>query len=224
VAFYAAMVASNTTMRGVEITNLRIVDVNLIDREVSVNRSKGNTAGVRRIPLNDGAMWGFARLLERAHAIGSTEPGHFLLPAFNYRSKRPDHGTGYNPEAHQKGWRTAWRALTRETSRRAGREAAQEALGAGKGLRSAIAAWKRAAAPFRGLRFHDLRHTSITRLAESEASDATIMAISGHMSRETMEHYSHVRNAAKRKAVQSIPSYIPVDDTPATIPTSKRLQ
>src|SRR5579863_10384876 len=63
-AFYAAMVAANTTARGVEIKNLRIRDVNLIDREVSVNRSKGNTAGIRSIPLNAGAMWAFARLIE----------------------------------------------------------------------------------------------------------------------------------------------------------------
>jgi integrase len=82
VAFYAAMVASSTTMRSVEIKNLRIADVNLIEREVFVGRSKGGTAGVRRIPLNGGALWGFARLLERAHALGSTEPEHFLLPAF----------------------------------------------------------------------------------------------------------------------------------------------
>lgn len=225
-AFFAAMVAANTTMRGCELKGLRIADVNLVDREVSIQRSKGNTAGVRRIPLNDGALWGFARLLERAQALGSTEPEHFLLPAFNYRSKIPGHGTGYDPMHHQKGWRTAWRGLTKETARRAGREAAGQALCAGKGLRAAIAAWKRAAAPFRGFRFHDLRHCAITKLAESDASDATIMAVAGHLSREMMEHYSHVRMAAKRRAVEAIPSYIPSEETPATLatlPTTKRL-
>jgi integrase len=226
-AFFAAMVAANTTMRGCELKGLRIADVNLVDREVSIQRSKGNTAGVRRIPLNDGALWGFARLLERAHALGSTEPEHFLLPAFNYRSKTPGHGLGHDPNKHQKGWRTAWRALTKETARRAGREAAGQALSAEKGLRAAIAAWKRAAAPFRGLRFHDLRHCAITKLAESDASDATIMAVAGHLSREMMEHYSHIRMAAKRRAVEAIPSYIPSEETPstlATLPTTKRLQ
>ena len=226
-AFFAAMVAANTTMRGCELKGLRIADVNLVDREVSIQRSKGNTAGVRRIPLNDGALWGFARLLERAQALGSTEPEHFLLPAFNYRSKTPGHGTGYAPTRHQKGWRTAWRALTKETARRAGRKAARQALNAGNGLRAAIAAWKRAAAPFRGFRFHDLRHCAITKLAESDASDATIMAVAGHLSREMMEHYSHVRMAAKRRAVEAIPSYIPSEETPstlATLPTTKRLQ
>jgi integrase len=36
---------------------------------------------------------------------------------------------------------------------------------------------KKAMAPFAGFRFHDLRHCVITKLAESEASDQTIMSI-----------------------------------------------
>ena len=54
-------------------------------------------------------------------------------------------------------------------------------------------------------RFHDLRHTFISRLAESQASDSTIMALAGHVSREMMERYSHIRTEAKRKAVDSLP-------------------
>ncbi len=64
-------------------------------------------------------------------------------------------------------------------------------------------------APFVGLRFHDLRHLAITKLAESEASDQTIMSIAGHLDRSMLEHYSHVRAAAKRKAIDAMPSYIP---------------
>ncbi len=56
--------------------------------------------------------------------------------------------------------------------------------------------------PLAGLRFHDLRHHAITELAESqEASDSTIMALAGHVSRKMLEHYSHVRQDAKRDAV-----------------------
>ena len=47
--------------------------------------------------------------------------------------------------------------------------------------------------PLSGLRFHDLRHTAITKLAESQASDQTIMAIAGHVSQQMLEHYSHIR-------------------------------
>jgi hypothetical protein len=37
----------------------------------------------------------------------------------------------------------------------------------------------------------------ITKLAESQASDQTVMAIAGHVSRQMWEHYSHIRMAAK---------------------------
>lgn len=55
------------------------------------------------------------------------------------------------------------------------------------------------------VRFHDLRHTAITKLTESQASDQTIMSIAGHVSRQVLEHYSHIRMAAKRTALDSIP-------------------
>jgi integrase len=53
-------------------------------------------------------------------------------------------------------------------------------------------------------RFHDLRHTFISRLAESQASDSTIMALAGHVSRAMMERYSHIRMEAKRQAVDTL--------------------
>jgi integrase len=55
-----------------------------------------------------------------------------------------------------------------------------------------------------GFRFHDLRHTAITELAEAGAADATLMAIAGHMTRKMLEYYSHVRMAAKRSAVDKL--------------------
>ena len=53
-------------------------------------------------------------------------------------------------------------------------------------------------------RFHDLRHTAATKLAESGASESTMLAIMGHMSRAMLERYSHIRMAAKREAVKSL--------------------
>ena len=55
-----------------------------------------------------------------------------------------------------------------------------------------------------GLRFHDLRHHTITELAESQASDRTIMSIAGHVSQQMLAHYSHVRIEAKRKALDAL--------------------
>jgi integrase len=69
-------------------------------------------------------------------------------------------------------------------------------------------AWRslRKAAGIGAIRFHDLRHHAITELAESQASDATIMAIAGHVSRQMLEHYSHVRLDLKRKALDGLAS------------------
>ena len=58
-------------------------------------------------------------------------------------------------------------------------------------------------------RFHDLRHTCITKIAEGQASEQTIMAIAGHLSRRMLEHYSHIRMTAKRQALDAIVTTVP---------------
>ena len=55
-----------------------------------------------------------------------------------------------------------------------------------------------------GLRFHDLRHTIITELAEMGVPDHVMESITGHLSRRMLEHYSHIRLEAKRKALESL--------------------
>jgi integrase len=197
VAHCAAVLAVSTTCRGVEIKNLRWRDVDLFNRVASIRRSK-NATGHRTIPLNGDAMASLARLLERARAHGASNPEHYVFPTCEHQI--------INPSRPQKSWRTAWRKLVKETARRVGREAAGEALESRYGLRAAIAAWKGASAPLRGLRFHDLRHQAITEMAETGASDATLMAVAGHMSRRMLEHYSHVRMAAKRTALDKLES------------------
>jgi integrase len=50
-------------------------------------------------------------------------------------------------------------------------------------------------------RWHDLRHSFVSRIAAGGATDGTIQSIAGWMSPKMIERYSHVRNAAKRQAV-----------------------
>jgi len=68
-------------------------------------------------------------------------------------------------------------------------------------------AWRnaRSAAKVTG-RFHDNRHTFVTDLAESGAGDQVIQDLAGHVSRDMVKHYSHIRTEAKRKAVEAISS------------------
>jgi integrase len=62
----------------------------------------------------------------------------------------------------------------------------------------------RDAAGLQRLRFHDLRHTVITELAEMGIADHVLESISGHLSRRMLEHYSHIRIDAKRQALDAL--------------------
>jgi integrase len=194
VAHCAAVLAVSTTCRGVELKHLRWTGVDLFNRVLNVRRSK-RESGHRDIPLNTDAMAALARLWERAGVHGATNPEHFVFPACE--NERID------PTKPQKSWRTAWRSLVKETGKRAGNEAAKLAEKAGRDVEEAR---KRASEPFQRFRFHDLRHQAITEMAEAGASDATIMAVAGHLDRAMMEHYSHVRMAAKRDVLGKLES------------------
>jgi integrase len=53
-------------------------------------------------------------------------------------------------------------------------------------------------------RLHDTRHTLINELEEGGAGDETIMDIAGHVSRQMLRHYSHIRMQAKREALEAV--------------------
>jgi integrase len=160
---------------------------------LTVRRSK-TEAGERVIPLNSDAMATILELYKRAQAVGATDLNHYVFPACE--NDRID------PLRPQTTWRTAWRKLTRAVQCPACGEVQNPAdkccnrkCGADiRDLRSSLA----------GLRFHDLRHHAITELAESQASDQTVMAIAGHVPPKMLAHYSHVRLDAKRRALDGL--------------------
>lgn len=54
-------------------------------------------------------------------------------------------------------------------------------------------------------RWHDLRHTFITRLLENpNVSEETIRALAGHVSKKMLERYSHIRTQAKQAAIAAL--------------------
>ena len=75
-----------------------------------------------------------------------------------------------------------------------------------------------------GLRFHDLRHHCITRLAEAGVADQTLMAIAGHVSKSMLDHYSHVRLQARRSAVDALVDTIRQDAALATSNEAREAQ
>jgi integrase len=69
-----------------------------------------------------------------------------------------------------------------------------------------LGACKKARAHYR---WHDLRHTFVSRLAESPAiSEQTIKALAGHVSRQMLEHYSHIRSHAKQAAIRCLENQV----------------
>jgi integrase len=164
------------------------------------------TQGERVIPLNADAWEVILALYRQSQALGGFEPGHFLFPAIKSDHKAQQQGEGkmgkvkIDPTRPLKSWRTAWRRLTRAIQcPECG--LLQDPAKMCSGCNADTSAVK---SPFHGFRFHDLRHQAITELAESKASDQTIMGIAGDVSKKMLQHYSRVRTEAKRSALDWI--------------------
>jgi integrase len=178
----AATLALNTTMRAGEIRGLQWRDVDFMERTLTVRHSK-TEAGERVLPLNGDAWATILELRDRAKLFFAREPdpSWYLFP----------HGEGQGPVTQPKSRPGPAVSVTPDPTRP---------------MSTWRTAWRNLAtqAGLPGLRFHDLRHHAITELAESSASDQTIMAIAGHVSPKMLEHYSHVRLDAKRHALDAL--------------------
>jgi hypothetical protein len=142
----------------------------------SADAHEGRSLVERVIPLNEDAWEVILALYGRSQALGGFERSYFLFPAC-------EHGN-IDPTLPIKNWRSAWRGLTGAIQclecgllQNPG-ETCSDCEADMSGLRS----------PFKGLPFHDTRHQAITELAESRASDQTIMSSAGHISRKMLEH------------------------------------
>jgi integrase len=177
-AYLAAILCLNTTARGCELKGMQWSDVDMFGKTLTIRKSK-TAAGERVVPLTDVATSALAKLRRRAEGFGPVEPSHYVfatfVPKFAFSGKKV---VDYNVTAFDpKRHLNSWRSVWRTLTKKAG---------------------------LPGFRFHDLRHCAITQLAENGASDATIMAIAGHVSRRMLERYSHVRMEAKRAALEAL--------------------
>jgi len=230
-AYCAAMLALNTTMRACEIRHLKWSDVDLLEKKITIRRSK-TAAGRRVIPLNSGAMFAFQKLRERASKSSSDLPEHYVFPTCE--------SGHFDPTKPMVSWREAWRKLTKAAQTLTVLEkalrtrpslfgTAQERASLermkSEGRIKNINLWLQEKAPdlaeetkagLAGLRFHDLRHHAITELAERGEADLSIMSIADHISRRMLEHYSHIRIETKRRALEALES--PITGTPAPTP------
>ena len=183
-ALLFAMLAVNTSGGPKEISTLRLRDVDLENRIISI-QSEGakNAERVRPIPLNLEAYIAAKRATGRAHALGSIKPEHYLFP-FRIRGGNR-HCATYDPARHQTTFKTAWKRILTKADIE-GR--------------------------FRMYDLRHTAITIM--LEDPNVSEETVEAIAGHVSRRMKKVYSHVRMAKRRLAVSALdgsPAQIPTD-------------
>ena len=179
--FPAVLLSVHTGLRSQELRHLRWRQVDLIGGgsfpfgSITVGKSKTAGGTGRIVPLSQTAL----KCLQVWRAqFPDALPAHFVFCSERYGAT-PEEGTGL---------------LSHGTM--------PYSIDPTKAIGPWKISWKsaRKAADVEA-RWHDLRHTFISRLAESQASDATIMSLAGHLSRKMLERYSHTRNEAKLRAI-----------------------
>jgi integrase len=174
----AALLALHSGLRNRELRLLRWRQVDMLEGLVTVGESKTEGGEGRIVPMSE-PLW--AAMKEWRSQFSDAKPGDFVFPSERY---------GFDGEAgHLQG------------------AAAPYNTRPGVPMGSWKTAWqtaKRAAGVT--CRWHDLRHSFISRLAEGQTSDATIMSLAGHLSLKMKERYSHTRMEAKRQAVKILDS------------------
>ncbi|MGB8781811.1 MAG: site-specific integrase [Terriglobales bacterium] len=178
VAYCAELLAANSGMRGGEIKKLQIGKVDLVGRSILITRKATKSrAGRRQVELNQPAFAAVARLYKRAQVLGACDPEHYLLPGDLSRHTRKT-----DPLKGGRGFNPALHQMSWDTAWRALRKAA--------GLPR--------------LRFHNLRHTYVTRMAELGVPLQVTQSAVGHLSDAITAHYTHVSANVARAAVEKL--------------------
>ena len=180
VAHCAMIIAANTGLRGIELKRLRLKNVDLAAREITIIRKATKTdAGARSVYLNAMALAAMRRLVQRAELLGATLPDYLLPADLSRHTKATDPlkgKRGFDPKRHQESWSTTWGSL-------------------------------RKAAGFPNLGFHQLRHTFISRMAEEGVPLQITQAMVGHTTEEVTKRYTHISEKARRAAVEKLEAF-----------------
>ena len=179
VALCATVLAYATGCRSGEIKTLQLRDLRLEGERPYIHLRPENTKSRReREPaLNDLGLWSVNQLRKRAGLLGAHQPDHYLLPADlskHTRTMDPLHGGKGFDPARHQ---TSW-------------DSAWEKLKQAAGLES--------------FRFHDLRHSHITRAIEAGVPIEVVMAQVGHISPEMTRYYTHLGDDSKHAAVAAV--------------------
>lgn len=176
VAYLATVLAANSGMRAGEIRKTMLGVVDLAKGQIAIRRkaTKANK-GARMVELNDQALSAVRILYNRALTLGASDADHFLLPA-----DLSKHVSEKDPLRGKSGFdvtrhQQGWRTACRNL---------------------------RGAAGLSNVRFHDLRHTFITHLAENNIPLPVVRSMVGHMTQSVTDRYTYISTNAARAAVQ----------------------
>jgi integrase len=173
-SLYPAIVVSiHTGLRNEELRLLRWSQIDLLEGNITVGKSKTEGGEGRVVPLSK-TGWNVLKVWRSQ--FPNAMPSHAVWPRESYGliGKKGTFGgkvAPYEtfPNEPIGSWKSAWQQAKNNANVRC--------------------------------RWHDLRHSFISRIAAGGATDGTIQSIAGWMSPKMIERYSHVRNAAKRQAV-----------------------
>jgi integrase len=173
-SLYPAIVVSlHTGLRNEELRMLRWWQVDLLDGSITVGKSKTEGGTGRIVFLNQTAL---QTLQEWRSQFTEALQTHAVFPRESYGliGKRGTFGGKVAPyQTFPSDPIGSWKSAWQQAKKAAQVEC----------------------------RWHDLRHSFVSRVAAGGATDGTIQAIAGWMSPKMIERYSHVRNEAKRAAV-----------------------
>ena len=188
-AYTAAVLGAFCGMRACEIKALQWKDVDLTAGVLDIRRSK-TPAGWRSPTLNTICKETLSQLRAKALCANAAEPEHYVFP-WHGREQKLD------PTKPITSWRSAWRSIRRTASQSDEGEVIYPNLQA--------------------VRFHDLRHTAFTTMAEKGLPEQTIMAQVGHVSPQMMKTYSHIRRQALNVAAAALePAFLKQPVSPVT--------
>lgn len=192
--YTVTVLALNTGMRHQEIRTLRWKDVDFQNRVLRVAESKTSAGEGRPIPLTQPA---WAALSLWASKFPARGPEHFVFPACENGKIDADHAI--------RNWRTAWRRATRSIHCPSCGETQEPARTCrNQECRTDISEMKN---PLDGLRFHDLRHSTATKLLEQGTPFAVVAQILGWSASTAVrmaKRYGHIRPEAQRQALAGI--------------------
>jgi integrase len=173
-SLYPAIILSmHTGLRNEELRLLRWRQIDLLGATIIVGKSKNEGGKGRLVPLSQTAL---QTIKDWRSKFPEAQPDHYVFPRESY-------------------------GLIGRKGFRGGVVAPYETF-PDQHVQTFASSWRTAKKAAKvQCRWHDLRHTFVSRVAAGGAMDGTIQAMAGWMSPKMIERYSHVRNEAKRAAV-----------------------